>query len=306
MNIPYIVTDKSVTVIIEGKALTMNQDHPNFPIVMEKLDDEQASEQDIKNIFNVGAAIENLSEGDIVVEDGVAYYKGEAIDNYCIDRAIAFVRENKPYKALLKFFDRLMANPSRRAVQELYRFLEHKNMPITPDGCFLAYKGVGTNYRDKWSGKFDNSVGQVLEMTRNTVDDDANRGCSAGFHAGSYDYADDYCGSEGHLMLVKIDPADVVSVPHDCECQKLRTCRYEVVSELEERKPLKDCYLDEYGTKEEDLVPMQEWADGGLDYAESEDNAAKLEGLSAAYQDGYNAAMSKFHNKRDASGKFCK
>lgn len=107
-------------------------------------------------------------------------------------------------------------------------------------------------------------------------------------------------------MLVKIDPADVVSVPHDCECQKLRTCRYEVVSELEERKPLKDCYLDEYGTKEEDLVPMQEWADGGLDYAESEDNAAKLEGLSAAYQDGYNAAMSKFHNKRDASGKFCK
>lgn len=308
MNIPYIVTDKSVTVIVEGKALTMNQDHPNFPIVMEKLDDEQTSEQDIKNIFNVGAAIENLSEGDIVVEDGVAYYKGEAIDNYCIDRAIAFMRENKPYKALLKFFDRLLANPSRRAVQELYRFLEHKNMPITPDGCFLAYKGIGTNYRDKWSGKFDNSVGQVLEMTRNTVDDDANRGCSAGFHAGSYDYADGYCGSEGHLMLVKIDPADVVSVPHDCECQKLRTCRYEVVSELEERKPLKDCYSDEYGDQEE-------WTDGGLDYAESDDNATKLEASNedkpydrydAAYQDGYNAAMSKFHNKRDASGKFCK
>lgn len=311
MNIPYIVTDKSVTVIVEGKALTMNQDHPNFPIVMEKLDDERTNEKDIKNIFNVGSAIEDLSEGNITVEDGIAYYKGESIDNYCIDRAIAFMREKKPYKALLKFFDRLMANPSRRAVQELYSFLEHKNMPITPDGCFLAYKGINLDYRDKWSGTFDNSVGQVLEMTRNTVDDDANRGCSAGFHAGSYQYADGYCGSGGRLMLVKIDPADVVSVPHDCECQKLRTCRYEVVSELEERKPLEECYSNEYGRA--DLVDMEDMSDGGdlnyedeEEYADSENNQPAQDQIDAAYQVGYKDAMEKFHNKRDSSGKFCK
>jgi len=83
------------------------------------------------------------------------------------------------------------------------------------------------------------------------------------------------------------------------------------VSELEERKPLKECYSNEYGTNQEeeliqDIVSMEEWTDGDIDYAESEDNSTELEGLSAAYQDGYNAAMSKFHNKRDCSGKFCK
>ena len=306
MNIPYIITDKSVTVIVKGEALTMNQDHPNFPVVMEKLDNEQTSEQDIKYIFNVGAAVERLSEGDIVVEDGVAYYKGEAIDNYCIDRAIVFMREEKPYKALLKFFDLLMANPSRRAVQELYRFLEHKNMPITSDGCFLAYKGITFGYRDKWSGKFDNSVGQILEMTRNTVDDDSNRGCSTGFHAGSYEYASRYCGSGGRPMLVKIDPADVVSVPHDCESQKLRTCRYEVVSELEEREPLENCYVDEHGYTEDEAAP----SDGDLakedEYAEQKLDEAIAERIDTAYQHGYNNAINKFHNKRDDSGKFCK
>jgi len=336
MNIPYIVTDKSVTVIVEGKALTMNQDHPNFDVVMASLDDQNTTEQDIKNLFNVGAAIQDLSEGNIVVKDGVAYYKGEEINNYCIDRAIAFMRENKPYKALLNFFDRLQANPSRRAVSELYRFLEHKNMPITPDGCFLAYKGIGINYRDKWSGKFDNSVGQVLEMTRNKVNDDANVGCSAGFHAGSYEYADSYCGQNGRLMLVKIDPADVVSVPHDCECQKLRTCRYEVVSELEERKPLEDCYNDQYGDldydesnevecEECDYVgdPEDFYEDehGKLtcysckheeEYADSTDNHANApimdedDAVAKAYFDGYKAAMGKFHNKRDCKGRFCR
>ena len=339
MNIPYIVTDKSVTVIVEGKALTMNQDHPNFDAVMVSLDDENATEKDIKNLFDVGSSIQDLSEGNIVVKDGVAYYKNEAIDNYCIDRAIAFMREQKPYKALLKFFDRLQANPSRRAVSELYRFLEHKNMPITPDGHFLAYKGVSLDYKDKWSHKFDNSVGQILEMIRNKVDDDANVGCSAGFHAGSYEYADSYCGKNGRLMLVKIDPADVVSVPRDCGCQKLRTCRYEVVSELEERIPLEECYNEQYGDSdcdEDNEVECEEcgyvgepedfYEDGcGIltcysckheeEYADSTDNHSDkptgdedviFDAVKKAYDKGYQAAMSKFHNKRDSSGKFCK
>lgn len=33
-------------------------------------------------------------------------------------------------------------------------------------------------------------------------------------------------------MLVKWDPADAVSVPSDCEYEKLRVCKYTVVSEV--------------------------------------------------------------------------
>jgi hypothetical protein len=34
-------------------------------------------------------------------------------------------------------------------------------------------------------------------------------------------------------MLVEINPSDVVSIPTDCEFQKLRTCKYKVVGEYE-------------------------------------------------------------------------
>jgi hypothetical protein len=37
----------------------------------------------------------------------------------------------------------------------------------------------------------------------------------------------------GHVLVVEIDPADVVSIPTDCNYQKLRTCKYKVVQEYQ-------------------------------------------------------------------------
>jgi hypothetical protein len=168
-----------------------------------------------------------------------------------------------PFEPLVKFLEKLLDNPSRRAVDELYRFLEHKHMPLTPDGNFLAYKGVKHDFTDCYSGRFDNSVGQVLEMPRRSVCDDANVGCSHGFHAGSYEYAKGYASNGGNLMIVEIDPADVVSVPHDCDCQKLRTTKYKVVSHHETiERPLQEALVDDY---HEDPSLSDDYNDGWED-----------------------------------------
>ena len=55
-------------------------------------------------------------------------------------------------------------------------------------------------------------------------------------------------------MIVKIDPADVVSVPSDCNYEKLRTCRYEVVGEYQGEllKPLySSVFTDDYDDESE-------------------------------------------------------
>jgi hypothetical protein len=75
-----------------------------------------------------------------------------------------------------------MENPSYRAVNELYGFLEKNRLPITPDGHFLAYKKVRDDYKDIHSGTMDNSVGKIVEMERNQVNDDKNQTCSSGLH----------------------------------------------------------------------------------------------------------------------------
>jgi hypothetical protein len=75
-------------------------------------------------------------------------------------------------------------------------------------------------------------------MKRFAVDDDRNHGCSAGLHAGTLEYVQSY-GSfhdspeSDKVIIVKISPENVVSVPHCSDCQKLRTCEYTVVRDYE-------------------------------------------------------------------------
>ncbi len=231
--IPHILTQKSLTVVIDGKAHTMASEHPAWEQAKQALSDEDWGR--LEKLFDVQSAVQDYldDEAEIEVKDGAVSYKGEVVHNQVVDRILEFMRQDLPYQPLVKFLGKLMENPSRRATDELYAFLEHKNMPLTPEGNFLAYKGVNDEFKDRYTGKFDNSVGSTLEMRRNGVCDDANIGCSNGFHAGSYDYAKGYASGGGNLMVVEIDPSDVVSVPLDCDCQKLRTSKYKVVAHYE-------------------------------------------------------------------------
>ncbi len=248
MKIPYILTEESLTVVVNGKAMTMQKDHPAWSRAIDALNNEEYDR--LENLFDVSKAVEDYvdNESGITVKEGSVFFQGEAIHNVVVDKILGFMRQGLPFKPLMRFLGKLMANPSRRAVNELYAFLEHKSMPITPEGNFLAYKGVNSDFKDFYTGKFSNKVGDVLEMTRNRVCDDATVGCSDGFHAGSYEYAKGYASNGGNLMIVEIDPADVVSVPTDCECQKLRTAKYKVVGHYEtiEAPPMEDGYNDNY------------------------------------------------------------
>ena len=69
-------------------------------------------------------------------------------------------------------------------------------------------------------------------------------------------------------MVVEIDPQDVVSVPNDCDCQKLRTCKYKVVDHFKTKMP--DTICDEYYDDSEDEDYDKESYDAGYDAAYKE------------------------------------
>ena len=280
--IPYILTDNSLTVVVNGKAHTMDRTNPAFTQAVDALKDEDTDK--LEQMFDTSKAVEDYIDGGITVQDGVVRYKEYEVHNHVVERILDFMRGGLPYKPLVKFLDKLMANPSSRAVNELYGFLEHKAMPLTPDGNFLAYKGVREDFSDWYSGKCSNQVGEELSMARNRVCDDAENGCSYGFHAGSLEYAKGY-GNGGNLMVVEINPADVVSVPNDCDCQKLRTCKYKVAA-LFERK-LEEPLCDEYGNYEDYDEDEDESEDEGWEVGKP------VGANSDAFQQGYEAALKK-------------
>ena len=76
-----------------------------------------------------------------------------------------------------------------------------------------------------------NMVGDVVVQKRNEVDDIRDNVCSNGLHFCSLSYIPKYHGGTGRVMIVKINPADVVSIPSDYDNAKGRCCKYTVIGE---------------------------------------------------------------------------
>jgi len=232
--IPFIKTnDGTITMILKNHPYQLKTDHISYKLITKSLN--KASEDDILKLYNKATAfqkyIENNNNGRIFVKDEQVYVDGKPVHNVITQRIIDFIREDLPFTHLLKFLDNLSQNPSYNSQQELYKFLEHKNLPITDDGCFLAYKAIRSDWMDKYTGTVDNSIGQKPSMPRGNVDDDKNNACSSGFHVGALDYAGSYGNNTDRMVIVKVNPKDAVSVPTDSSFQKLRVCEYEVISE---------------------------------------------------------------------------
>jgi hypothetical protein len=259
MAVPFMFVDGNLTLVLNNKSYQVLPDHINYKMILEALP--TATSDELLEIVDIEKAVASFSDGLVEIKNGQVTYEGEAVHGSISKRILEFMSKGLPFQPLVTFLQNLMENPSMQSQKELYDFLEHESLPITEDGHFLAYKAVRSDYMDKYRGTFDNHVGNVCQMTRSKVDDDRSRGCSNGLHAGALNYVAGYGSVESNdkIVIVKINPKDVVSVPSDCNYEKLRTCRYEVVGEYQGEllKPLYNASLengvyDEYDDEDGD------------------------------------------------------
>jgi hypothetical protein len=230
----YIVSGNgTMTIVVDNQSYTIGYDHPNYLAIKECVNSNDS--ENIVALMDIPSAIENYAEGKVSVTDGILRYEDEEIHNTLTDRIMSMMRDGFAFEPMIRFLANVLENHSNRAVQELYTFLENKNLPITEDGCFLAYKAVTDDYKDKWTRQIDNSVGETVSMPRRKVNDDCGMGCADGLHCGALEYVEGYRSehSGDRVVIVKVNPKDVVSVPTDCECQKVRTCEYQVIADYE-------------------------------------------------------------------------
>lgn len=236
MNKPaFIKTNSSVTCVYNGKSYTMHSTNANFKQVVSAL--KRGDGALAVKLFDIKEAISQFTKNVVKIVNGQVMYNGEVVHNTVCDRILSHMREGKSARPLIRFLEKLLKNTSYRVREQLYKFLEHENIPIAEDGDILAYKSVRPNWTDWWTGTISNAIGQSPSMPRENVCDDPNIGCAAGLHSGSFTYSYDYNNSLGrHLIIVKINPSDVVSIPQDCSYRKMRCCKYTVVGEIDENQ----------------------------------------------------------------------
>ena len=241
----YILNNNGIVLFIDNKPLKFERGSMQYAKILEKFDLPE-DEQDAAIREVIQKTSPNAEKNGFKISPESVSYLGEELPKSLADKVRAIHEEGLPLSLFEKFWQNLQLNPSSSSVRELYEFLSYKELPLTEDGCFLAYKGLDSNF---WSisgnketkvisgevnssGKIFNGVGEKIEVRRWDVDDNRDNHCSFGLHAGSLDYARGF--SQGTVVVVKINPKDVVSVPSDCKCQKCRVSAYEVVSVFEQ------------------------------------------------------------------------
>ena len=229
--IPYLLQGKNIILVIDGKSHTISHGtHIAYGKIVDAL---KAQDWDaIRDNVEPKKAIVNFGAGNVSIEGSDVFWKGQPFHNALATRMISMYQEGFPIDPMVRFMENLMDNPSKRSVDQVYGFLEKNSLPITEDGHFLAYKRVKTNYMDCHTGEIDNSIGQVVTMDRNLVDDNPDSHCSTGLHFCSESYLGHFGRHDEPVMILKINPADVVSIPTDYNGAKGRCMRYEVVAEV--------------------------------------------------------------------------
>jgi hypothetical protein len=273
--------DSSIIVVVPGEdaPLVATSQHPNFKAICRA-----AAEQDygVVELFDIAETLaqnfQRLSER-VSSANGRLYLDGEELSGLVTEHILRAMESGlTDWQPLVSFIENVAQNPNPRSVEQLYDWIKAEGLTIDTDGMIVAYKGVEPtgfgNFKSVHGGKaivnghvqtgrIIQNIGDVVEMPRSDVEFNPGVGCSRGLHVGTHSYAS---GWGSHLLEVRVNPRDVVSVPTDCSAQKMRTCRYTIADSFAGERPYDTPVL---GGVFDDSDPFEydEWGDGEDDYA---------------------------------------
>ncbi|MFW6225654.1 MAG: hypothetical protein ACOC3V_01680 [bacterium] len=234
----YIYNSKNATIWIDGKEYIFKKNTAKYKKAIEFI--ENNDEESMKELVKLNSTFLNfeyfLKGEDIEIKeadngDVLFLYKDYYIINlseqknieeyilHCLDKNIS-------YRNIVNFLKLLSTNPTHHVKKRLFDFLQRSKLPITKDGCFLAYKKINNGWKDCHTNTISNKIGEMVQMPRNQCDDDDTVTCSRGLHFCGHSYLKSFSGNI--IVILKINPRNVVSIPVDYESTKGRCCEYEV------------------------------------------------------------------------------
>lgn len=185
----------------------------------------------IKQLSDVRGYLTTWSAGAITTdEENNLYFKDLRIPSSLSSKLLqAAEDEDLGLSAWYNFLQKLSDSSHEDTYSRLHEFLKHNNITINAEGNILAWKVVTSDFKDCYTSTFDNSVGQVVSMPRQSVEHNVDRTCSRGLHACAFSYVQHFGGNDSNLILVEIDVRNIVSVPTDYNGAKVRCCEYKVL-----------------------------------------------------------------------------
>jgi hypothetical protein len=269
----YLITPAGISLFLAGVLSVIPTDHPNYAKILDALKNEDFGA--IPALSDLRTSVRNFlaTDKDFALVNDLITFKGTPYSPAITSKVLAMIDAGHSADPIFKFLRKVEQNPSAAARNELLLFCVANGFLIDLDGNIVAYKSVQESYRDIHSGRVfykpvslmtdaekaeyataktaGNVTMQIVDgelqvsMPRNAVDDDRDRTCSYGLHFASHEYASTWAGRGSHRLLVMlVNPANVVSIPSDYNNQKGRAAVVTPIAEIGDfaKLPHKEVY----------------------------------------------------------------
>lgn len=142
--------------------------------------------------------------------------------------------------SVINFLKRLapVIEARKHSGEDLMKFIQRSEMPLTNDGRIIAYKRVNIQddekriYKDCHTGKVLQQLGSRVVMPVDLVDSSRHHSCSTGLHVCNLGYLGGFSGT--NTLIVLVNPEDFIAVPHN-EYTKARVCAYDIVGIMDSK-----------------------------------------------------------------------
>jgi hypothetical protein len=262
---PHIVTNSTLTIILDGVPNTIEDSHTNYLEALEIARIETPSKELDEHLLELVKPIKQFTR--IFGSDVTGFYmvndvlqckvqgKVFTLPETLYAQVLSIYREGGNLQPLYNFVVKLSKNPRQEVVRELWDFIYSCGLALTKSGNFLAYKNVNTNFKDIYTNTMDNSPGSTLKMDRSEVEHNPDVTCARGLHFAAWGYLKHYAHG-GRTVILSISPKNVVSIPTDYNNMKGRAYKYKVLREVEQPEELKaKSVWSDYHTR------LDEWQD---------------------------------------------
>lgn len=251
----------NITVVVDGDLYVADEQHPLFAEIVKGA---LADDESVVDLFDASKRVAKVFAdltGRVRVANSRVYFDGEELDDVFADQIVNFVDAGvEDWKPLVKFLVKVYGETEGHTRENLTRWLKSVgSFTINEDGDIVGYKGVtsalGSIHHGPAvvngkavNGSVPNQPGSVVEMQRAKVEANPAVACSVGLHVGTWEYAS---GFGETVLQVTVHPRDVVSVPTDCNGQKMRVARYKVDKVINGKHNVPVIPVEDYATKEE-------------------------------------------------------
>lgn len=235
-DVEFVITGDSVMLTLGDDVEIVESTHTNYKAIRAAILDGEFKKA--YDLMNIAKSITTYTKGAITVKNGQLAYGEMTLKSSLVTRILELMAKgDEAFKSLVNFLERLLNNPSKDSVEQLWGFISHLDVEIDADGYIIGWKNVNNvngHLVDCHTGKVPNDVGNIVEMPRHMVNDDKDQTCSQGLHVAAWGYLRHFSGNT--TLKVKVDPADVVSIPTDYNDMKMRAAKYEVVDTVDSNR----------------------------------------------------------------------